>query len=89
MQFFKDKAKDCLWFIAQRFYKKPALWPKIYDANRDQIKNPNFIRPGWKLRVPKLAPVKKADAAMENQESKKEEAAPVKEPASEEKPAEN
>lgn len=75
VQYFKDRARDCLWFIAQRFYKKPMLWTKIYDANRDQIRNPNLIRPGWKLKVPRLEPVKKAAVAPEPQK----EVEPVKE----------
>jgi nucleoid-associated protein YgaU len=48
-------AKDCLWFIAYKFYKNAKEWPKIYKANRDIIKNPNFIKPGWKLKVPRKA----------------------------------
>lgn len=30
-----------------------ALWPKIYKANKDLIKNPDLIYPGWKLKIPK------------------------------------
>lgn len=28
-------------------------WKQIYEANRDQIKNPDLIQPGWKLKIPK------------------------------------
>ncbi|MEO6069889.1 MAG: LysM domain-containing protein [Chitinophagaceae bacterium] len=28
-------------------------WKEIYEANRDQIKNPDLIQPGWKLKIPK------------------------------------
>jgi nucleoid-associated protein YgaU len=28
-------------------------WQKIYEANKDQIKNPDLIQPGWKLKIPK------------------------------------
>ena len=28
-------------------------WKKIYEANKDQIKNPDLIQPGWKLKIPK------------------------------------
>ncbi len=45
---------DCLWRIAQKFYKKPRKWPVIYKANNDRIKNPNLIYPGWVLKIPKL-----------------------------------
>jgi nucleoid-associated protein YgaU len=27
-------------------------WQKIFEANRDQIKNPDLIHPGQKLRIP-------------------------------------
>lgn len=50
----RDKYKDCLWYIAKRFYKNGLLWKKIYKANTDQIQDPNLIYPGWVLKVPKL-----------------------------------
>ena len=49
----KISEKDCLWFIADDFYKNPRKWPKIYEANKDLIKNPDLIQPGWELKVPK------------------------------------
>lgn len=30
-----------------------AMWPKIYEANKNLIKNPNLIHPGWKLKIPR------------------------------------
>jgi len=63
VRYFKDRAKDCLWFISAKFYKNPREWKKIYNANRNIIRNPDLIRPGWKLKVPrKGAPAKKKDA---------------------------
>jgi len=49
-----EKYNDCLWRIAGEYYKNPRLWRKIYNANRDRIKNPDLIRPGWVIRIPKL-----------------------------------
>ena len=28
-------------------------WKDIYEANRDQIKDPDLIQPGWKLKIPR------------------------------------
>ncbi len=30
-----------------------ALWPRIYKANKDLIKNPTLIYPGWELKIPR------------------------------------
>ncbi|CAN5467137.1 hypothetical protein BH10BAC6_BH10BAC6_17660 [soil metagenome] len=50
--------KDCLWNIAGRaeIYADPFQWPKIWQANTDQIKNPDVIQPGWVLTVPPAGP---------------------------------
>jgi len=45
---------DSLSKIAKRVYGKASLWPKIYEANRDQIKDPDLIFPGQLLRLPEL-----------------------------------
>jgi len=47
---------DCLWFIAGRdaHYANPFAWPKIYKANRDQIKNPDLIYPKQIFKIPNL-----------------------------------
>jgi len=41
---------DSLSKIGQRY---GIPWKDIYEANRDQIKNPDLIQPGWKLKIPK------------------------------------
>jgi uncharacterized protein YidB (DUF937 family) len=47
-------AGDSLSKIARRFYGEANLWRRIYDANRATIgDNPDLIRPGQKLRIPK------------------------------------
>ncbi|MFB9076371.1 LysM peptidoglycan-binding domain-containing protein [Flavobacterium procerum] len=28
-------------------------WQAIFEANKDIIKNPDLIQPGWKLKIPK------------------------------------
>ena len=43
---------DSLSAIAQQWYGDANLWPRIYEANRNQITNPNLIFPGQVLRIP-------------------------------------
>ncbi len=46
--------RDCLWNIAKKpaIYNNAFLWPKIWQGNKDQIKNPDIIKPGQKLKIP-------------------------------------
>ena len=43
---------DSLSAIAQREYGDANQWRRIYEANRDVIKNPDLIYPGQTLRLP-------------------------------------
>ena len=43
---------DTLWAIAERFYGNGNLWPKIHEANRGLIEDPDIIQPGWTLVIP-------------------------------------
>ena len=45
-------AGDTLSKIALEVYGDASQWPRIFDANRDQISNPNVINVGQILRVP-------------------------------------
>ncbi|RJP68600.1 MAG: LysM peptidoglycan-binding domain-containing protein [Ignavibacteriales bacterium] len=53
---------DCLWNIAKKkeHYANPFAWPKIYQANRDQIKNPDLIYPKQIFKIPNLTEEEKA-----------------------------
>ena len=46
------KKGDCLWNIAKKFYGNGAKYTKIYNANKDKIKNPNLIYVGQVLIIP-------------------------------------
>lgn len=50
------KRGDHLWGIArkQEHYGNGFAWPVIYQANRDQIKNPDLIYPDQSFKVPPL-----------------------------------
>lgn len=43
---------DCLWNIAKKFYGNGSQYPKIFNANKGKIKNPNLIYPGQVLTIP-------------------------------------
>ena len=47
---------DNLSKIAKQFYGKSSAWPKIFDANRDQLDDPDRIKPGQVLRIPPADP---------------------------------
>ncbi|HEY5551484.1 MAG TPA: hypothetical protein VIK52_06335 [Opitutaceae bacterium] len=38
--------------ISHRYYETPNRWMEIYNANRDVMKNENYLVPGMKLRIP-------------------------------------
>jgi nucleoid-associated protein YgaU len=44
---------DSLSKIAKREYGDMNQWRRIYEANKDQIDNPDLIHPGQKLRIPR------------------------------------
>src|ERR1044072_7475059 len=49
-QIYSLASGDSLSKIAKNY---PGLtWQKIYEANKDQIKDPNLIHPGQKLKIP-------------------------------------
>ncbi len=43
---------DSLWAIAKKYYGDGSKYPKIYNANKDKIKNPSLIYPGQVLTIP-------------------------------------
>ena len=45
-------AGDNLSKIAKRFYGDANKWKRIFEANRDTIKNPDLIQPGQGLKIP-------------------------------------
>lgn len=51
-QYYIVKPGDTLARIAEQFYNNGLRWDKIYEANKDQVKNPNYIFIGMKLAIP-------------------------------------
>ena len=47
---------ETLWQIAASTIGDATLWPALYLANRDQIKDPARVYPGQQLAIPEIAP---------------------------------
>jgi hypothetical protein len=49
-----SRDRDCLWNISKKpdIYDNAWLWPRIWQGNRDQIKDPDVIHTGQKLTIP-------------------------------------
>ncbi len=58
-----SKDRDCLWNIAKKpkIYDNAFLWPKIWQGNKDKIKNPDVIKKGQVLNIPPKADLTKAE----------------------------
>jgi len=60
--------RDCLWNISKKkdIYDNPFMWPKIWQGNRDQIKDPDIIHKGQRLKIPKAGPMTAAEKKAEH-----------------------
>ncbi len=72
------KDRDCLWNIAKKpnIYANAWLWPKIWQGNRDKIKDPDLIRPKWVLRIPEGNELTKQERSALNSYQRKKASAP-------------
>jgi len=59
------KNRDCLWNISKKktIYNDAWMWPKIWQGNRDKIKDPDLIYPGQKLSIPSAGPMTAGEKA--------------------------
>ena len=53
VEYYVIEKGDTLSGIAKKYYGNAMDYPKIFDANRQVIKNPDLIFPGQKIRIPK------------------------------------
>ncbi len=51
-QIYEIAAGDNLSKIAKKFYGDANKYMKIFEANKDQLKDPNQIKVGQKIRIP-------------------------------------
>jgi len=53
VEYYEIASGDTLSKIAARFYGDANAYPKIFEANREVIKDPDLIFVGQKIRIPK------------------------------------
>ena len=53
IEYYEIVSGDTLSAISKKFYGKASDYPKIFEANREVIKDPDKIYPGQKIRIPK------------------------------------
>ncbi len=51
--FYDVKKGDTLYSISKKHYGKGGEFPKIFEANKPMLKDPDRIWPGQKLRIPR------------------------------------
>ncbi|MGB5333623.1 MAG: peptidoglycan-binding protein LysM [Woeseiaceae bacterium] len=51
-EFYEIVSGDTLGGIAKKYYGSAGKYMKIFEANRDIIKDPNKIYPGQKIKIP-------------------------------------
>ena len=51
-QSYTVKPGDTLSKISRQFYGNESQYMKIFNANKDQLKDPNQIKPGQQLKIP-------------------------------------
>jgi len=51
-EYYVIKSGDTLSAIAKQFYGKANDYPRIFEANREVIRDANLIYPGQKIRIP-------------------------------------
>lgn len=73
-----SRDRDCLWNIAKKkdIYANAWMWPKIWQGNRDLIKDPDVIKPQWVLKIPEGTTLSNEEKSAANRYYRKRAAAP-------------
>ena len=49
---YEVKGNDNLHWLAAKFYGDARQWVRIYQANRERVRNPNHLRIGQQILIP-------------------------------------
>ncbi|MBI3364171.1 MAG: LysM peptidoglycan-binding domain-containing protein [Ignavibacteriae bacterium] len=73
-----SRDRDCLWNIAKKkdIYANAWMWPKIWQGNRDKIKDPDRIKPKWVLKIPEGNEMSKEEKSAANRYYRKKASSP-------------
>jgi len=52
IEYYEIVSGDTLSAVAQKYYGKASAYMRIFEANREVIKDPDKIYPGQKIRIP-------------------------------------
>jgi len=52
VEYYEIVSGDTLSAVAQKYYGKASAYMRIFEANREVIKDPDKIYPGQKIRIP-------------------------------------
>lgn len=50
--YYEIQKGDSLWKVAEKVYGNGGKYTKIFEANKEVIKDPDLIYPGQKIRIP-------------------------------------
>ena len=53
VEYYVIQSGDSLSTIAKKYYQNAMEYPRIFEANREVIKDPDLIYPGQKIRIPR------------------------------------
>lgn len=76
-----SRDRDCLWNIARKkdIYANAWMWPKIWQGNRDKIRDPDLIKPKWILKIPEGKELSKEEKSSANSYYRKKASGPASE----------
>ena len=76
-----SRDRDCLWNIARKkdIYANAWMWPKIWQGNRDKIRDPDLIKPKWVLKIPEGKELSREEKSAANSYYRKKASGPASE----------